>query len=184
MYYYLASSLPPIAPGDPPPWTPGEYLFHCQGVLVSEDWCELSLVVEGRSREGTSDFAAWWHGLDTQIRNQIARERAGRYHTDVRSSARMHSGHDVAVEHCVTEAMSLGNPLEREKALDRCRWRALDEYVSADRFGFGAILAYAVRLRILDRRKGLTDEAGMERVESFLAEQADKSLDLEKHGDS
>lgn len=184
MYYYLASSLPPVSPGDPPPWTPEEFLFHCQGALTSEDWCELSLILEGRTREGTSGFALWWHGLDTQIRNQIAAARSARHGADARSRTRMHAGYDVSVEHAVTEAMSMTNPLEREMALDRCRWNALDEYVRADRFGPGAILAYGVRLRMLDRWHGLTDEAGMERVESFLAEHADKSLDLKQYGDS
>ena len=184
MRLYLAASLPPVALGDSAPWTPAEFLFHCQGALEPEDWCELSLVIEGRSEEGSSDFAAWWHGIDTQIRNQLARIRAGRLGLDARPFVRMHKGYDVSVELGVAEAMSRADPLARELALDRCRWKALDEFIKDDRFGLGAILAYGVRLLMLDRWRELTEEAGLERVESFLAENADTSLELRGHGGS
>ena len=184
MCTYLAASLPPVALGEPAFWTPAEFLFHCQGALSADDWCELSLVVEGRFQEGTSDFAVWWHALDTQIRNQLARIRAAHRGIDARAAIRTHKGHDVAVELCVADAMAQGDPLARARALDRCRWKALDEFIKADRFGLGAVLAYAVRLLLLERWRGLTDEAGLERVESFLAENADKSLEIQGHGGS
>jgi hypothetical protein len=184
MCTYLTASLPAVALGDPAPWTPDEFLFHCQGALTVDQLRELSLVIEERSEEGTSDFAAWWAALDTQIRNQLARMRAGRLGLDARSFVRMHSGFDVSVEQCVADAMDQPDPLARETALDRCRWKALDEYIKADRFGLSAVLAYGVRMLMLDRWQGLTDEAGSERVEAFLAQNADQSLELQRHGGS
>lgn len=183
-YYYLVSSLPPVALGDPPPWTPDAYLFHCQGALSPDDWRELSLIVEDRTGEGASDFAAWWHALDTQIRNIQVRVRAARLHMEARPYLRMHTGYDVAAAQAVTDAMNRTQPLEREMALDRCRWAALDERILGDPYGFEEIMAYAIRLRLMQRWDRLSDEEGLKRVETFITDNVDESLELERLGDA
>lgn len=182
MYYYLVASLPPLSLGEKPPWTPEDFLFHCQGALSADDWQELSLILEGRSQEGSSAFAEWWHQLDTQIRNQLVRIRAGRLHVEARPYVRMHTNYDVAVEHGVSDAMTHPDPLQRELALARARWDALEERILGNPYHLEAVLAYGIRLRILRRWSGLTDEAGLERIETFITENADKSLKLQRLG--
>jgi hypothetical protein len=177
MSYYLVASLPPLSLGEKPPWTPAEFLFHCQGALTPEQWLELSLVLEGRTQEAESAFASWWHGVDTQIRNQLVRLRAARLQVEGRTYVRMHGGFDVAVSQSVADAMAHSNPLERELALDRCRWAALNERILTDPFGFETVLAYGIRLRLLERWADLTEEAGLERIETFITEHAEKSLE-------
>jgi len=181
-YYYLVASLPPVALGDPPPWPPRKFLFHCQGALAQDDWTELSLLTEARPAEGASDFAAWWLALDTQIRNIQARMRAARLHIEARPFIRMHTGYDVTVAQAVMDAMNRTQPLEREMALDRCRWNALDERILGDRFGFDEIMAYALRLRLMERWARLSDEEGLKRVETFITDNVDESIELERLG--
>ncbi len=181
-YYYLVASLPPVALGDPPPWTPEDFLFHCQGPLSQEDWRELSLIVEDRAAEGESDFAAWWNALDTQMRNIQARFRAARLHIEARPFMRMHAGYDIAAAQAVTDAMTRTQPLERELALDRSRWNALDDRILGDRFGFEEVMAYALRLRLMERWARLSDEEGLQRVETFITDNVDESLELERLG--
>ncbi len=182
--YYLVASLPPVALGEPPPWTPEEFLFHCQGALDPDAWCELSLIVEGRAEEGASEFAAWWVSLDAQLRNIQARFRAGRLNIEARPYLRTHSGYDVAAGQAVTDAMTRTQPLERELALDRCRWNALEERILHDPFGLDVVMAYAVRLRLMERWARLSDEEGLKRVETFITENADQSLEHKKPGDA
>ena len=177
MQYYLVASLPSIALGDDPPWTPEEFLFHSQGALTEEERAELAVIVEDRPQEGVSEFAAWWAALDTQIRNTIARLRASRLNVDARPYLRLHSGFDVCVDHAVTDAMNHDQPMEREMALDRCRWEALNRRVLGDAFGLETVLAFALRLRMMNRWAPLTDKAGQERIEDFITENADQSLE-------
>ena len=184
MSYYLVSSLPTLDLEEPSAGSPDDFLFHCQGALSPEEWCELSLIVEGRWGEGGSAFAEWWTQLDTQIRNQIVRHRAARLGVEARPALRMHSGYDVAVEEAVSDALARTNPLERELALDRCRWQALDERVQVEPFGFEAVLAYAIRLQLLERWRDLTPEKGLERIETFITENADQYLDQQPAGDA
>jgi hypothetical protein len=183
-YFYLVASLPPVTLGDTPPWTPDEFLFHGQGALSPADWCELSLLIENRLEEASSDFVAWWHALDTQIRNQQARYRAGRLHVEARSFLRMHSGYDLTVAHGVKDAMSRTHPLEREMALDRCRWAALDDRILGDRFGFEEVLAYAIRLRLMERWDRMSDKEGLKRVETFITDMVDESIEFQRLGDT
>lgn len=182
MDYYLVASLPPLTLGDDPPFTPEAFLFHCQGACSPEDHCELTLLVEDRLEEATSPFAEWWYNVDTQIRNTQARIRAGRLGVDIRPYQRMHAGFDMTAEEAVVDAMNLSDPMEREQAMDRCRWNALDERVLGKRFHFEEVQAYALKLKILSRWVGLTDEAGLERIEQFITENADKSLELQRLG--
>jgi len=180
--YYLAASLPTLTLGEPPPWSPESFLFHCQGALDSNDWQELALIVEDRASEGASDFAAWWTGLDTQIRNTQARLRAARLNVDARPYQRMHSGFEVWVNQAIIDAMSRSQPMEREMAIDRVRWAALDERVAQDRFGLDVVLAYSIRLRMVGRWHALSADAGMKRIETFITENVDESLELQRFG--
>lgn len=183
MSYYLAASLPTLDLEGAAPWTPEEFGFHCQGALTPEEWQEVMCFVEGRPGQGTSEFAHWWSALDTQIRNTQARLRAAHLNVEARSWQRMHSGFDVAVEEGVVDAMQHTNPRERELALDRCRWDALTERTATDPFGLETVCAYALRLQMVERWNALDAERGLERIEMFITENAEKALEPERSGD-
>jgi len=176
MYYYLTASLPELTLGEAPPYTPEDFLFHCQGTLSTDDLEELRCVVENRLDDAQSDFTRRWKNLDTQMRNSVARIRANRLGVDVRPYTRPHSGYSMAAEHAVADAMSRSHLLERVTALDRSRWNALDELTEGERFGFEAVLAFAVKLRLMERWARLSEDAGRERVETFITENVDKAM--------
>jgi hypothetical protein len=180
--YYLVASLPPLSIDEAAPWSPQDFVFHCQGSLDASDLTELTLIAEDRAGEAGSDFARWWHGLDTQLRNAQARARATRLGVDARPWQRMHEGFDVQAEQAVTEAMAGKQPLEREKQLDMIRWRALDDRTQSDPFGFEQVLAYVLRLRMVERWQRLDAAQGMERIEHFITENVDESLELQRVG--
>jgi hypothetical protein len=182
MYTYLVASLPAITLGEAPPQTPEDFLFHAQGLLNETDRKELQCIIEGRTHECESAFGRRWHNVSTQIRNTVARIRAGRLNVDARGFMRAHSEYNMAVDHAVTDAMNKTQPLERTMALDRCRWQALDELVDGDGFGFAALLAFAVKLGMMQRWARLDDKTGMDRVETFITENVDKTLELQRVG--
>ena len=115
-YFYLVASLPTLSPDVAPPFGSEEFRLHCQGVLSMGDLEDLRLVLEGRARDGVSEAARKWGNLDTQVRNAVARARAGRYGQDPRSYLQDHEGFDVSLEKGVAEAFSRPNALEREEA--------------------------------------------------------------------
>ena len=168
-YSYLVSSLPTLALGEPIPYTPEEFRFHCTGALSRGDLEELGRVLDGRAGEGTSAFARAWHGIETQVRNATARQRAAARGIEARSYLREHPGFDAYVEKGVAEAFAKPNPLERELALERLRWGALEDLARKEPFGLSAVLAFAVRLQIAARWAGLTPEAGRQQFEERVS---------------
>jgi hypothetical protein len=173
-YTYLAASLPGLRLQETPPTSVEDFLSQCQGVLEAGDRTDLRLVCDGRSGEATAPAARRWHSVDTQMRNAIANLRATRLGIDARPYQRPFSGFSVSVETVVQEAFGKHNPLERELHLDRCRWSVLDELATRDAFGFGAILAHGLKLRIAQRWAPAEVETGEQRFHQAV----DKNLDV------
>ena len=60
----------------------------------------------------------------------------------------------------VADAFARATPLERERALDRFRWRVIEELQGYDPFAFSGIMAYALKLRIAARWGAMDEEQG------------------------
>jgi hypothetical protein len=168
-YEYLVASLPMLFFGDPPPFSSKAFRFRCAGVLSAADGAILEAVMDGRPAAGKA-AAAQWTARETQLRNAVVRARAAKWGVDPRPQLRDHAGYDGSVAQAVVDAYAKPTPLEREQALDRCRWRVADEIALREPFGFGAVLAFAVKLLIAERWAGLKDEAGVQAVEDFISE--------------
>ncbi len=168
MYYYLVASLPSLVQGEPPLFTPEDYRFKCQGVLTEEHRAELDRIIEGRLDELRTPFGQRWRDIETEIRNGAARVRAGREGIDESPYIEPVTACCVSIEHDVEHALSSGNPMEQEFALDRVRWKAVEELEGQDPFGLAPALGYAVKLRIAKRWADLSEEEGRKRVDTFV----------------
>ncbi len=165
-YHYLVASLPLLSFGEPPPFSSREFLARCAGVLDADHLEALEALFAGRSLGGGA-AAEDWSARETQLRNAVARARAGRLGVDSRGFERDHRGYDVLLGQAVANALGK-TPLESERGLDRERWRIAEELTFRDPFGFGAVLGFALKLRITERWAGLSDEAGMRSFETLL----------------
>ena len=166
-YHYLVASLPSLAFGTRNPFSSRELFTRCAGVLKTSDLAILEAVLEGRPAGGNA-FAEAWTARETQLRKAVARIRGTRLGIDSRSFQREHPGYDVALAQAVTDALAQATPLEREQALDRCRWRLADELALDDPFGLGVVLAFAVKLRIAERWAALSDDSGQQKLDEMI----------------
>jgi hypothetical protein len=60
----------------------------------------------------------------------------------------------------VEDAFDEPDPLRREKALDKIRWRVAEELQGPDPLDVRGVFAYAVKLALLARWAALTPEQG------------------------
>lgn len=67
-------------------------------------------------------------------------------------------------------AISRGNLLEMEKGLDSLRWEMLNDMTTFSYFGIEKVLAFSIKLAIVERWKVLDPKTGRERLE-MLAEE-------------
>ena len=168
-HYYLVASLPSVSLGDPTPIAEEELLDRCSRFLTAAEMDELKRMLAGRYDECVTPFALKWRRAETQWRNAAARARAASRGVEAAPYLKPHEGFDIELEKTVADAFSKSNPLEKERELDRFRWRLLDDLVFAEAFEFSAVLAYALKLRIAARWAGLTEEAGRAKLEENLA---------------
>jgi hypothetical protein len=168
-YYYLLSSLPTLAWGDSCPMGPDYFRLSCLEQLGVADLAELEAVLAGRSGPGgKSAFARDWQRFETHLRDTIARTRARRLGVDV--APFLHEGEEweSTVLEAVEDAFASSNPLEREQALDHCRWARLDELALGHGFDLKAVLIYGLRQQLCERWAGHSLEAGRARLETAL----------------
>jgi hypothetical protein len=170
-YYYLASSLPALTLGEPPPISLEAFRASIEPILKEEDLAEFDCVTQGRFAEASSAFARAWHDADTQVRNAVARARANRRSADVKPFLQEHEGFSVTIDRMVTDAYAKPNPLERDLELDRVRWKLLGDMATEAPFGLPAILAFAKQLQLAQRWAAMDEEQGQERVEAFIRKQ-------------
>jgi hypothetical protein len=168
-YYFFAATLPLLSMEGPPPFSMVEFRARCTEHLTADDSEALAAVMGDTAGAATSHgFVRKWRDLDTAVRNAVARARAARLQRDAAPYLRPQAGVDVQLEKGVADAFQKTSPLDRERALDRLVWNRLDDAAGHDPFDGKAILAYAVRLRILERWSRLDESAGkrvvMERV--------------------
>ncbi|HJW86791.1 MAG TPA: DUF2764 family protein [Candidatus Brocadiaceae bacterium] len=159
-YYYLVSSLIPLTLEDAPPYTPEDFLSSCRDMLARKDAIALEHVYHGRLDEVNHPFIKEWKKLEYRLKNALARARTARMKLPPEPYLRNVAVVDAATENAVTEAMNKPNPLEKELALDRYRWKILEELTPIINFDLSAIFSYAIKLKMVIRWNGMTGEKG------------------------
>ncbi len=170
-YYFLAASLPRLVMDESPVMTPDVLRTACLTTLSPGDFQALGDALDGH--RGTHPFLRDWSARETQLRNAVARRRATRRHLDPSSWLRDHEGFDVSIEQQVDAAFQLSDPLQREQALDRLRWRLIEELQQTDAFSSRAILGYALKLKLALRWGNLDEAGGRERMDAVLSPATD-----------
>lgn len=167
-YAYLAASLPLLIQDEPPPMSAEAFLFHCTGALSSEDWEELERVLTNQPEGCHSPAARGWLDFDTQIRNATAEVRAKRHGVDPKGYMNSHHHFHGEADQSVIDAYAKSTPREREWALDQVRWTFLEHLTGSDPFGFAAVLAHAIQLRLAERWAGLDAAKGATSLEHHV----------------
>lgn len=163
-HWYLIAALPYLRFGETPALGADAFRAFCADQLPEGELQAVDGLLAGHPSE--TGPAACWHDIETQMLNAVARIRARTYNAT--PAMRTHRGFQVAIEEGVADAFARDNPLERETDLDRLRWRLADELAAGDSFGFPAVLAYAVKLRIAERHAALDEETGRKKVEELV----------------
>lgn len=133
---YIVASLPSLAFGQEPP-------------LTWERFVALVPDIEVRLRDSA------WGDLETQLRNAIAEARGGE------SDRRPSTGCSLYWKNRALACFGEKDVLKREELLDRVWWDAAQELTSVTApLGAGALLTYAVRLKLALKRARISSELG------------------------
>ncbi|HSV56469.1 MAG TPA: hypothetical protein VLH39_05105 [Magnetospirillaceae bacterium] len=164
-YYYLRSTLPTLLSGSPPPFSSRGLLERCEGRMRPADYLVLQSALsdhpfadvasETRRSRALFRYRAWEKGL----RNELTRIRAGRTGKTperyLRSGDPEWDGIRVA-----RAAAQCEDPLEGELLIERERWACLERLETGHFFDLEALVAYALKLRVLERKALFDSERG------------------------
>ena len=175
-YYYLSASLPILAFGTAPPLSETEFLARCREQLTDADFRVLQAcsLLPDDAELPSGSAAARFRSWETCLRNLLAGKRtvpggeAGSYwrHEDDFFS-------EIAPG--VQEALAVGNVLEREKALDQLRFRALDWLEAGHLFDLDHLCIYKLKLALLAKYQPFDPERGAANLDAIIAEVARRS---------
>jgi uncharacterized protein DUF2764 len=160
-YYYLVASLPALQPGTAPPLSIARFREYCHEQLSRDDYAELCEALDATPARARG-FARRWLEIDASVRASLAKLRAARARRpfDLRT--------DALLDRYAAEAFAHGNPAEREIAIDRVRWRILDELTFGEPFGLSSVIAWGLKLRMCERFAALDERAGREQLDATV----------------
>ena len=166
-HIYLVSTLPYLRFGDKPSMNADAFRAACVGWLSDAELAQVDAALEDREPAMTGCAAAWWNS-EVQLRDAVVRVRAKNRGTDASPFIKPYDGFSATIEKMVTDAFTRPDPLEQEMELDRARWTLVEELAVAAPFGFEAVLAFAVKVRIAERWAAQDEEVGKENVEKLI----------------
>jgi hypothetical protein len=170
-YYYLVASLPMLTLGREPQLGGAAFRVLCAEHLTAGDQTVLEELLESGGAGMANPFGCAWHERETRLRNAIVQARAARRGLDPARHLRPETGFDAHTRKAVDDAFARPSPAEREMDLDRFRWRVLEELAGFDMFALPAVLAYAIKLRLVERWSRMDAARGRSRVDDFVSQQ-------------
>ena len=177
-YYYLISSLPALFLDRSPSIDSDTFLERCRTELPEKRGLELQTVTLAPLNPPVCPAEARWQAWETYLRNLLVWRRChhtgcDQAHQWIRPETDVFPG----IIREVDEAMTAETPLERERILDRLRWRKLDDLASEHHFDFEALVLYKIRLLITEKWRDHDLESGRsalhDRTEKLLAQARD-----------
>lgn len=141
---YIVSSLPPLSFDAPAPLSWEKFVEICGGAAPAP---------------------AKWTDLETQLRNAQAEARGGEKYK------RPADGCSLYWKNRVLAAFQEKDPLKRDTLIDKTWWDAAGEMTDVTApLGAGALLTYAIRLKIALKRSKISPDAGNAAFDRLTAE--------------
>jgi hypothetical protein len=183
-YYFLVASLPALQYDAPAAMSSARLRQACVDALSPQDAAAYDQarldVRQGDPPEHPALLR--WYRWEISLRNSLARARAAargtdadRYLRPLPALAVENSGADtVETEAIARAALAAATPLAGQEILDRARWSLLDEIESRNPFALDVVVAYALKLQLLERRGLAAATAGRVVLERIRGAAVDK----------
>ncbi|MDR0585728.1 MAG: DUF2764 domain-containing protein [Treponema sp.] len=179
-YYYLASQLPYLIPGQEPPMSAAAFRELAAGFLDDEDRAQIDRCVlaappetppvlppaPGEPPALKSGFIKGWLEWERALRLNLARFRSQRLKREGAAEAPDYPADAVQA---AKAASAMDSPLEAEIFIDKARWDAIERLRGLDDVGSNMVFAYLLKLLLMERRSSFKTEEGFMEYKSLYA---------------
>ncbi len=173
-YTYLIASLPALQWGAKPPLSYQRFLEQCAGLIPDKDLAlvaGLDLATISEQEPPAQPTLAALHRLETALRNELVRLRAGRKRVEPQQYVRAEDrvAGDSALHTSALAAFRSPSLLEAEKILDKQRWDSAEEAVGGHYFDFDQLIVFAYKLLLMLKWDAVGHAQAEPALESALA---------------
>ncbi len=160
-YYYLVASLPTLRYDAEAPMSFDQFLQACKGNVGPHHMAllEAATLADTGKPVPHNSFLAAWVSYRTMVAKELSDQRARKL--DIVGDRYRNTGDkEYRIIETVRSALNAPDPLQGELMLMRLYWDFLDEQAGLHTFDMTALMAYAVKLQILERRGRFAQQAG------------------------
>ena len=152
-YYYLLSSLPMLRSDGEIPFEYDTFLSMCKSAVSSSKYAILENLTLS-SAEGP--LLSEWSKFYTIFKQELTAQRNQRLGRQVSFSYQK----DETMSKTIAAAMNHKNPLEAEKVLLALQFEILDGLIGTHYFDDYALMGYALKLKLLERKNVFDQKKG------------------------
>ena len=166
MFYYFCASLPSLTPGKSPKMSVADFDGLAREQVSPAEFellrqCSLTVGRDPGESAGKPPVLAEMIRFEQYLRTRIAQRRSVK-EDDKAAALPDPAEYFSEVDLGVAQAAAAADPAEREKLIDRIRWRRLDDLEVGHEFDFEQLCIYRMRLSILDKYRSRNADAGRE----------------------
>ena len=156
-YYYLVATLPMLRYDGQSPFDTASFLEQCKNQVSARDYQTIASALSGRG--SSHPFLKKWQQFASMVKKELNDQRSKKL--NLSSPAYRNDGEkEFRIAETVRQALSNANVLEAELSLLALKWNYLDEISALHYFDVEALLCYAVKLQLLERKSLFTKEEG------------------------
>ncbi len=166
-YYYLISQLPLLQFGEKTFLTRDSFLEEARKWLSEKEVKEIEKAdLDNLEARPETSFLREYKQFELTLRREMASYREKLSEQDLAQISK-----EKRVEHqenlLLTKEILDGNPLEVERKLFLYRWQQIDELAVGFNFSYQAVLAYFLKLQILEKMLEFNKEDGIKEFDSL-----------------
>ncbi|HKL56952.1 MAG TPA: DUF2764 family protein [Sphaerochaeta sp.] len=156
-YYYLVATLPMLRFDGSCPFSTDSFLEQCRTQVSERDYQTIASALSGRG--SLHPFLKRWQRFSSMVKKELNDQRSKKL--SLSSPKYRNDGEkEFRIGEAVRQALSNENALESELSLLALKWNYLDEISALHYFDVEALLSYAVKLQLLERKSLFTKEEG------------------------
>lgn len=144
------------------PFSYDNFLKNCEEQLSFSD---MEIIKDKKY----SPLLKGWKSFDTTLRNEIVKFRAHKKSIDPHQYIRGENLQDPFIAKFVHWVTNEQAPFEAEISLDRYRWEKIEELSRGHYFDIDFLVAYALKLKILERWEKINSLSGIKVLEELVA---------------
>ncbi|MDD3057905.1 MAG: DUF2764 family protein [Sphaerochaeta sp.] len=156
-YYYLVASLPSLRYEGSLPFTTESFLKLCTNQLSDTHFAMVRAVLLGQPC--SHRFVHSYEHFASMVKKELTEQRSRKLSLSD-SSYKNDGDREAHIADVVRQALSMEDVLAAEMLLVQLHWNFIDELCALHTFDIEAVLGYAIKLRMLERKSLFTREEG------------------------